>query len=469
MRSLWQRWRHVPWGWRWAIWVVLVVGGFYTVENIRGAYAMRVYEQRCLEAGEWLVRPGPPEEGQNLPDLLAAAGIDDSKQLEVQGFNFNNARFRYGPSLDRCLPFEKYITEEGEWDQASAARRYLERISETRLKAYVAAAQEADYIYHEADENGVVQFVRLYSRGIQLLCWRASAYLAVGQSNAAIKDLRLVLMVAKMAKADGYMNDQLVSNGVNAIVAAIVWEGLQSNEPAWQTDEIRGLLTQLSTLPVSNQLPDWVFCNDRSVNWQMREQITTLSGRLSDDSFFSYESIVPPLGLWTDAEEAINKGALFLPNGWFKLWWIRSQENMRVINWPHLPRLDSNWNFTIWQMVDDPMLWTFDASWAIRRWQATQRAVVIALALECYRSEKGRYPAKLSQLAPTYLSAEQLIDPYASGAEFRYLAPETPQDRPLFYSLWINEKDDGATRSAGTRDGDLVWSYQLADDPAVEN
>jgi hypothetical protein len=83
------------------------------------------------------------------------------------------------------------------------------------------------------------------------------------------------------------------------------------------------------------------------------------------------------------------------------------------------------------------------------RIEQTQRNLYVAFALAAYRSDHGRYPAKLDELAPKYL-AKVPGDLFSGGA----LIYRPSEDGYLFYSVGVNGKDDGGRWTDDTPPGD---------------
>ncbi len=75
---------------------------------------------------------------------------------------------------------------------------------------------------------------------------------------------------------------------------------------------------------------------------------------------------------------------------------------------------------------------------AYDRSEQTQRNLRVAFALAAYRADRGRYPAKLDELAPKYLAA--VPGDLFSGKPLVYRRTE---DGYLFYSVGANGKDEG--------------------------
>jgi len=75
---------------------------------------------------------------------------------------------------------------------------------------------------------------------------------------------------------------------------------------------------------------------------------------------------------------------------------------------------------------------------AYDRLEQNQRNLYLAFALAAYRSDMGRYPAKLDQLAPKYI--DEVPDDLFSGKALVYRATGNGY---LLYSVGLNGKDEG--------------------------
>jgi hypothetical protein len=87
--------------------------------------------------------------------------------------------------------------------------------------------------------------------------------------------------------------------------------------------------------------------------------------------------------------------------------------------------------------------------YAADRMEQVDRNLHIALALAAYRKAEGRYPAKLADLAPKYLTA--VPTDVFSGKDLIYKPGENGY---LFYSVGLNGKDDGGQWYGDTPPGD---------------
>ncbi len=83
---------------------------------------------------------------------------------------------------------------------------------------------------------------------------------------------------------------------------------------------------------------------------------------------------------------------------------------------------------------------------------ARLRLGLAALAIERFRIDKGRLPANLLALVPTYID-EVTADPF-DGQPLRYRV-EPPGY--LLYSIGRNEADDGGTETGDEETGDIVF------------
>jgi hypothetical protein len=111
----------------------------------------------------------------------------------------------------------------------------------------------------------------------------------------------------------------------------------------------------------------------------------------------------------------------------------------------------------------------FKTAEGYRRWPATLRCAIVALALERYRADKDGWPESLDALAPAYLPALPL-DPY-DGRLLRY---KRLADGVLVYSVGPDGEDNGgalnrkAIVAPGTDLGFSLWDVALRRQPAAE-
>jgi len=92
--------------------------------------------------------------------------------------------------------------------------------------------------------------------------------------------------------------------------------------------------------------------------------------------------------------------------------------------------------------------------------EARHRLAVLGIAAACFRTEEGRYPDKLQELIPDYISAIP-VDPF-DGKPLR-MSPEG--DGLILYSVGMNGKDEGGRDESwshgGTGGADI--SFRLGD------
>ena len=97
------------------------------------------------------------------------------------------------------------------------------------------------------------------------------------------------------------------------------------------------------------------------------------------------------------------------------------------------------------------------------RYQQASRNVHVAFALAAYRSEHGRYPAKLDELAPKYIEA--IPDDLYSGKPLIYRLEGKGY---LLYSVGPDGKDDGGRGSEDEPRGDDIAIRMPVPEPKIK-
>ncbi len=453
-KTLRQRWKEkVPWGWRWAIWAVVVVGGFYTIENIRGEFAIRQYEKRCAEAGEWLVHP--KRDGFNLAALLQAAGHNErglyANNLDHFDMDIYGTQHPYGFQAVKCYPFDQSIQRSGNWTNQSAAHEYL-KIHSGPIQEFKEIIDQADFLLTWSDdlEDKSPSIID----GPPYLYFSASAKIATNKNQHAITDIQSAIKLRQLLYRDGTLLEFLAAQRANICIADSIWEMLDNN--VLNQAQIQSLSEDFSKIETAPTLPLRIYATERYLTWTNRQDFFTLRGRISKKPVYDLHNQLTIPG-WSEDYVDLAKYILrFTPNGWHKLWWIKSQEDFRALNWSHSKRLDHGWYFRIWHRYQSYDLSSVAASCAPAT--AALRLCRIALALELYHLDHSSYPAAFDQLSPEYIDKKFFTDPFTSAA-LRYIPPADSSSRPIIYSVGPNKSDDGGEISEfGVKD-DITWRY----------
>ncbi len=362
--------------------------------------------------------------------------------------------------------------------RARAAPAVLEglKTSEASL-AELRAASQLHYSRYPVDydlENpwGILlpHFARIIGslRRVQL---RACAELAVGRSEDALEDVRLMLYLADSLKEEPFLVSyfQRIACFINATQP--VWEGLA--EHRWSDSQLQELQTRLRqynfladmTHPLNGERAAGILTADLLYRGRCRpselfDQADS-SGALAD-----FVSRVAPHG-WYYLEQ-LNYCRLYEDqlNGTFdeankrvsvKQVQSRAQELEREIAGGRLGRtLHAVVHHQLLAAMLLPALGRVSLNAATA--QTTTDQAVLACALERFRLANGQFPERLDALVPRFL--DRIPNDVISGEPLRYRRRDNGQF--VLYSVGWNEKDDGGMPGKSLFDektGDWVWRY----------
>ncbi len=304
----------------------------------------------------------------------------------------------------------------------------------------------------------------------QRLQLRACAELAVGRSDDALADVKLMLYLADSVKTEPFLISYLVRIVCVQLAIQPVWEGLA--EHAWsdaQLQELQALFQQCDFFPQM----------ERSLESEQAAAILTAEllergkyhlNDLTDDPSHPGSSLANLFGR-------------IVPHGWYYL---------EQLNYCRLFQLQLNGAFDVEKRQVFPTqiaanVGALDKAFAGRnpfttictrhqllavimlpslhkipmRAAAAQTAAdeaAIACALERYRLANGQFPEALETLVPRFIS--QLPDDAISGEPYKY--HRNADGQFALYSVGWNEKDDGGAPGHTLFDdkqGDWVWQY----------
>jgi hypothetical protein len=346
---------------------------------------------------------------------------------------------------------------------------------------------------------------------VDRLWLRARAELALGRSDDAMNDLRLMDYLSDTPKNEPFLITGLVRCGLLAVQSEVIWEGLA--EHRWsdaQLQEIQEwLLSQNFVADIQHELSaeqagevadvqyvagnispeiehDLFERQERGISPDLEYYLAAMPGISSDlESFAAKASLVHLVELshvLAGPDQQLGLGKLIsiwlMPLGWCHLEQIdlctRFQARFRSVFdaaakriFPR--RLESN------ILADTPLptgdveallqhrliswhlLSQFDAS-LVRRYAGSQclaDEAAIACGLERYRLANGAYPTQLDALAPGFIPT--LPHDALTGEPYRYRRDAA--DVFVLYSVGWDLKDDDGTPSAQPygENGDWVW------------
>lgn len=319
-------------------------------------------------------------------------------------------------------------------------------------------------IPHLADIKGVCQRLQL----------KACAELAVGQSDNALDDVKLMLYLADSVKEETILISYLVRISCLQIAVQPIWEGLA--EHRWSDAQLRELQTRL-------QQYDFLADLKRPLDSERAAGILTVD--LLYRQKYRLSTLGESPGTSSSGETFADLMARIAPRGWYyqeQLNYCRLYEGQLVGTFDATrkrvspTRIESNDNelertigggrlgrelnailrHHIVAALLLPVLTKLPLKAAIAQTVADQAA--LACALERYRLANGQFPEKLEGLTPRFISP--LPNDVLTGEPYKYR--RTDDGRFVLYSIGWDEKDDGGAPGKTLFDekqGDWVWQY----------
>ena len=388
--------------------LLLLVALFHLVENWRGkrawaqwkaareaegmSYDPASYGPKAIPAADnfaeapaldSVMRPGGSGESWSLPEVLTSPAAAGSYRAGLRADYQAFARELKGQSLEAILsPYDARLAA-----LAEAARRPGCRL-------------QADY--RKEEDAPLLLGMRARSRVLRI---RALARLQAGHAEAALEDVLTGLRIAQHLQQEPHLITQLLRLAYTGAILQPIWEGLQSG--AWNEAHLARLEEALAPIDLlaSMQLA-WRF---------QRAQVATQVSLAAKDSDQAVQALLgdKAKGLW-----ARRFYRLVIPRGWAyqslvavdRLVGEVSERGLDPAHHRVHPEVGTtklpDWGrspYTRWAPLPH---WAAVAGQNLRmaREQSDLDQARVACALERHRRARGRYPERLEELAPTYLS-----------------------------------------------------------------
>jgi hypothetical protein len=504
--------------WRYFLWVLafcLAVGVLYLEEDWRGHWSWQRYKRQMSSRGEQLeasafIPPRVPDD-KNFAMTPFLAPLFDFVPGSQQwtGSNPVQGISGFAPKYDaasrelakintvRSNSWIKAPTDLSTWyiaflkvntnnparqpllrtnfSRQEAAKGVLAELSECdRVLEEVQAASQLPYSrfnlrYEEDNPAGILlPHLAILKHLCQVLELRASARLALGQTEAAFNDVKLMLFLSEALRDEPILISQLVRMAQIYLTLQPLAEGLGQ----WSEPQLRELQQKLAHLD---------FCADAKRNLAAER---AWGGAIIDyvrRSSEKYNLLGNVMGQPQPDFAGVLIGAA--PDGWLDL---EKLHYSRVFQEYLLPMIDLG-SRRISPAVTDNQTKRIAAlssnSWPVayvrhrffsklllpamdkfvRKTAFGQTAVdtaMLACALERYRQVHGRYPESLDALTPEFVAA--LPHDIITGQPLKYRLSGT--ERYVLYSVGWNEMDDEGTVSPtksgediAAEEGDWVW------------
>ncbi len=512
--------------WRYFFWLlglVLVVGLFYAEENWRGQWAWNRYKRAMAERGQPLelsavVPPKVPDD-QNftmtpilapLFDFVAGTPPGSSPLNSIGLFASNYDTASRGLNAAAAVRSNSWVTARTDlpaWyaaflNSTNKAAKQKAGLTAANFTVHEAATGvltqllEAEPVFdelqaasklpasrfniHYNDENSaaiLLPHLAIVKRLTQVLALRASAELALGQTDQAFEDTKLLLRLTDACKDEPFLISQLVRIAQFGLALQPVAEGMNQ----WSEPQLSSLQAQFARFDFCADARRTLSA-DRYWGSAMIECV-----RRSRDKLNMLGSIS------RGQQSGFELGAVLMsaaPPGWFdfeKLNYSRMADECLV---PTIdltarqvsPRLSHAADERVAKLTkrssaglyfhhlffcsllvpDNSMTGepTFKVAQRAAFAQTAVDCALIACALERFRREHGQFPDSLGALQPQFIP--QLPHDIINGEPLKYHRTETGQY--VLYSVGWNESDDRGVvgvvkveEGNSLAQGDWVW------------
>ncbi len=308
---------------------------------------------------------------------------------------------------------------------------------------------------------------------------RATANLALGRDEAAMRDLALGQRLIEITADDPILIAQLVSVTQTGIMMQPIWEGLAARR--WSSSELEQIKTGLRRLNYLAGFQQSIRCERATFMCETADYFKAHGGAFHAVQYFGSMQGSGDGDFMANALGAlIDLG----PRGWYdqnKTFGCRFlQDNViETISVPahhvslekaragvsvaeHFTMMPYTWLVKTGVPVYSSVLTKMVAS------QADVDHALTACALEQFYLDRHGYPARLDELVPVYL--DHVPPDVIDGQPTRYRV--TPEGRYALWSIGWNGRDDGGQivvqKNSVRRDnneGDWVWQYEPLQPP----
>ena len=497
-------------------WIVTVVALIYAEENWRGRRAWNKHRTELAARGEQLELkefiPAPVPDEQNfaatpfIKDWFVRKNWGDSDR-DLWGDDYSRVRW---PSSGKQKARRQFVNlvgwargfelaRIGEFDKKSesekspqpedfelpsrsnAAPVVLEGLksSAPKLEELRNASRRPNARYPVFyDLNNPWGILLPHVAKVKSTCTRlqikACAELALGQSDKALEDTKMILYMADSVKNEPFLISYLVRNACVQIAIQPIWEGLA--EHRWSDAQLQDL---------QNRLQQYDFVADLKRPLDSERAAGILTADLLYRRRYHLSELVEEPSSGSFGGTAANLFARLAPHGWY---YLEQRNYARLYDamlagtfdvqkrrvFPKQVNLNDNelqrqvgggslgksvYGVLHHQLVAALLL---PALSNVPRRAATAQAgtdeAVLACALERYRLANGKFPERLDALVPRFVS--QLPKDTVTGEPYKYRLTDNGQF--VLYSVGWNGNDDGGVPGKvlfDDRFGDWVWEY----------
>lgn len=431
---------------------------------------------------EKFIPPEIPDEENFAAAPIIAELFDASNEPRLSGLDLHKIPglveySKYGDNPDQYLggpnmKFTDYFKKLDSFsNEAEAAKVILEKLSAVApLFDELEQASLRPKARFPLDYDELI-FLALYhisplERANQALNLRALCRLSSGDSAGATRDLLTLTRIAKLIGSEPCLISNMVEGSCYKKLLKPLWEGMRSNQ--FNTKELGILQKALQNQGYKSRFTYGLRCN-RSLlfpidektlseyyNWSPRRGAAMrilyvfkafgLSNAFWYRNKLNYSRFVQDYFLTSKGE---------IHHGWVDLDVVSGAT-------PGLLKLKAS------SLFNENPYTLFVSHYASGLENAAQQTAQtatridlarIAIALELYRREHGKYPITLTSLAPKYIDVVPLDIINGVSLHYRIKADGTP----LIYSVGLNKIDDGGQPRRKLTSGDWIWQYTLPD------
>ena len=295
----------------------------------------------------------------------------------------------------------------------------------------------------------------------QLLSVRASAFLAAGQPDEALKDLRVIYRFSDALASHHTLVAAMIRVAIQGLALGPVWEGWAAG--TWKREhyaEIRKLLEPVDLLTSVHT----------SMNGGERAGVHYIVENYPGKQIAGLFIGLGDGRKWRDFLGRYTKHSLLsaMPRGW---WWrnlivydtlmrelIAGVDPVKQRIFPGVTKVvpieETAQKHPIFGMLCGMAIPNFNKAITVAgRNQNLVNFAILVCALETQQMETGSYPDKLEALAPARLA--KLPHDLVSGAPLHY--EKTAGGGFRLYAVGANGTDDGGILTTDAAQGDWVW------------
>jgi len=467
------------------IWVGTLIVLFYAVENWRGHRSWQNYKREMAAKGEplelsaFVPPPVPDEQNFAMTPFLKSLfnyrlTVKPGESLWWNTNEFNRAihfadlplQELTGGSTNLATAMRDAFDQAGREQTANAILNVLEKCQPVLKELQAASLRpHSRFNIHYGESNApMLPHLLLLKNLCLVLKYRASAELALGQTEQAFNDLKLSFYLIDSIKNEPFRISQLVRIASFNLILPVVQEALVKQQ---------GSESQLNDLQASIERFDFTVAFELAMRGERiaanlsieqlrheREQVA-----VKDDVKTLFIAMIAPRGWYYQniiAYDRFFQEAIFpvFDSAARKVYPQRVAEGEVVLESAFKKSTPYNVLAGFLARMSSSDLSRTPVKFALA--QSLVDQATVACALERYRLVNGHFPDKLESLVPRFM--EKPPHDIVNGQPLRYR--HTAEGQFILYSVGWNERDDGGVIAMTTgktphqdiTQGDWTWS-----------